>query len=321
MDRVKLGKGMDMKRREFLQVMGSATVSAAISGSARQAGGAEPGRPNILWISCEDTSPDLGCYGDSYAITPNLDRFASEGIRYTYAFTHAGVCAPSRSGIITGVYPTCIGTQQMRCKGVPPPEVRCFTEYLRAAGYYCTNCSKTDYQFDPPLTAWDECDKKAHWRGRAEGQPFFTVINLTVTHESQARSSMEGVRARFDELTPEERHDPAAATMPPYYPDTPAARADWAQYYDTVTLMDKQAGEILAQLEADGLADDTIVWFWGDHGRGLSRAKRWLYDSGTHVPLLIRVPEKYRALAVPDAPENAAPGAVNEELVAFLDFA
>ena len=123
-------------------------------------------RPHILWISLEDISPDLGCYGDEYAVTPNIDRLAREGCRFTRAFTHAGVCAPSRSGIITGMHPTTIGTHFMRCKGAPPAHVKCFTEYLRAAGYYCTNDSKTDYNFDAPLTAWDDNGRGAHWRNR-----------------------------------------------------------------------------------------------------------------------------------------------------------
>src|SRR5205807_4718319 len=140
--------GLLMRRTTFLSFV-LFVVALLPSG---QAVAAE--RPNFLWISIEDTSPDLGCYGDSYAVTPNLDRLASQGCRYTNCFTHAGVCAPSRSGIITGMYPSSMGTQFMRCKGVPPAHVKCFTEYLRAAGYYCTNDNKTDYNFDPPLTAW-----------------------------------------------------------------------------------------------------------------------------------------------------------------------
>lgn len=310
-----------MRRREFLKAVSAATLATAASGDG-VSDAARPGdRPNILWISCEDMSLDLGCYGDAYAIAPHLDRLATQGVRYTRAFTHAGVCAPSRSGLITGMYPSSIGTHHMRCKGVPPPQVRCFTEYLRAAGYYCTNRQKTDYQFDPPSTAWDECGPDAHWRGRDPKQPFFAVINLTVTHESQARSSMEGVWAPLDTLAPNDRHDPDRAELPPYYPDTPEVRKDWAQYHDTVTLMDRQAAGILEELEADGLAANTIVWFWADHGRGLPRAKRWLYDSGIHVPLIIRVPEALRELAAPGRPERLAPGAVNDELVAFVDFA
>jgi uncharacterized sulfatase len=270
--------------------------------------GLAAGRPNILWISVEDMSPDLGCYGDRYAITPNIDRLASQGVRYTRCFTHAGVCAPSRSGIITGMYPTTIGTHHMRCKGVPAAYVKCFTEYLRAAGYYCTNNSKTDYNFDAPLTAWDENGPKAHWRNRPSGSPFFAVINLTTTHESQVRLSDDQFARRTASLAASERHDPAKAKLPPYYPDTPAVRRDWARYYDLITAMDKQVGKILNDLDADGLADKTIVFFWSDHGRGLPRAKRWLYDSGTHIPLIVRWPG------------NLAPGGANDDLVAALDF-
>jgi uncharacterized sulfatase len=267
-------------------------------------------RPNILWVSIEDTSPDLGCYGDAYAVTPNLDRLASQGCRYTNCFTHAGVCAPSRSGIITGMYPSTMGTQFMRCKGVPPAYVKCFTEYLRAAGYYCTNDNKTDYNFDPPLTAWDDTRRGAHWRNRPTKEtPFFAVINLTQTHESQVRLPEAQLEARRKTLAPHELHDPAKAPLPPYYPDTPRVRRDMANLYDNITFTDKLIGGILKDLEDDGLAGNTIVFFWGDHGRGLPRSKRWIYDSGTHVPLIIRWPGKLQ------------PGSVNDELVAFLDFA
>ena len=209
----------------------------------------------------------------------------------------------------------------MRCQGIPPGEVKCFPEYLRAAGYYCTNNVKTDYQFDSPLTAWDECSNKAHWRNRPAGKPFFAVINFTITHESQILNRSAEMMKRLSSLGPGERHDPAKAQLPPYYTDTPTVRQDWAQYYDLITLMDKQVKEVLDQLEQDGLAQNTIVWFWGDHGRGLPRAKRWIYDSGTRVPLIIRVPEKWRKLAMPDNRGAVKPGTVNDDLIAFLDFA
>ena len=267
-------------------------------------------RPNILWISCEDFSPDLGCYGDNYAYTPNLDKLAAQGARFTRCFTHAGVCAPSRSGIITGMYPTTIGTHHMRCKGVPPAYVKCFTEYLRAAGYFCTNDNKTDYQFDPPVTAWDENRAGAHWRHRPDkSQPFFAVINFTTTHESQVRQPEAKYQALRQSLPEVARHDPAKAKLPPYYPDNPVFRGDWSRYYDIASAMDRQVGQVLKQLEDDGLADNTIVFFWGDHGRGLSRGKRWLYDSGIHVPLIVRWPGKIK------------PGSVRDDLVCFLDFA
>ena len=310
-----------MKRRDFLQMVAGGAVAAALPKPSFAASRKEKGeRPNVLWISTEDISPDLGCYGDKYAVTPNLDKLATEGVRYDNVFSHAPVCAPARSGIITAMYPTTIGTHHMRCQGVPPPYVKCFPEYLRAAGYYCTNNVKTDYQFAAPLTAWDENSRRAHWRGRPEGQPFFSVINITTTHESQVRNRSRGMLSRIARLEPHEKHDPAKGVLPPYYPDTPVVRRDWAQYYDIITLMDKQVADILKQLEEDGLAEDTIVWFWGDHGRGLPRGKRWIYDSGLHVPLMIRVPEKFRKLAMPDDPDAVQPGSVSDDLIGFIDF-
>lgn len=282
----------------LFMVFGATTVSAAPNS----------GRPNILWITCEDISPDLGCYGDSYARTPNLDALADQGVRYTSVFSVAGVCAPSRSAIITGMYPSSIGTHHMRCKGVPPAYVRCFTEYLREAGYYCTNNAKTDYNFDAPITAWDECSRQAHWRNRAPGQPFFAVRNLTVTHESQIRCTDERFAQHMARVKPEDRHDPLKAVLPPYYPDTPVVRNDWARYYDLITAMDLQVADLLRELEEGGVADSTIVFFYSDHGRGLPRAKRWLYDSGLHVPMIIRWPDGRQA------------GTTCDDLVSFVDL-
>jgi uncharacterized sulfatase len=289
-----------------LIVVAAVLTAGSLSPTGLEARG--DGRPNILWVTCEDISPDLGCYGDAYARTPNLDRLAREGVRFAHAFSIAGVCAPSRSALITGMYPTTIGTHHMRCKAVPPPYVRCFTEYLRAAGYYCTNNVKTDYNFDAPVTAWDECSRKAHWRNRAPGQPFFAVFNFTVTHESQIRTTDERFAQHTARLKPGQRHDPAQAVLPPYYPDTPVVRRDWARYYDLISAMDLQVADLLRQLEEDGLAGSTIVFFYSDHGRGLPRAKRWIYDSGLHVPLIIRWPDGRDA------------GAVRDDLVSFVDF-
>jgi N-sulfoglucosamine sulfohydrolase len=282
---------------------------------ARNPDSSATAKPNILWISAEDISPDLGCYGDTYARTPTLDRFAREGMRFANAFATAPVCAPSRSAIITAMYPTTIGSMHMRSKAVPPPHVKAFTEYLRAAGYYCTNSAKTDYNFEappdhrPPLTVWDESSTKAHWRNRrSKDQPFFAVFNLGVTHESQIRVSPKQFSTNTAALTDEQRHDPAKATLPPYYPDTPAVRRDWANYYDNITAMDYQVAALLKQLAEDGLAENTAVFFWGDHGRGLPRAKRFVYDSGLRVPLLVRWPGRI------------APGTVNDDLISLLDL-
>ena len=278
--------------------------------------------PNLLWISAEDLGPRLGAYGDAVARTPNLDQLAEEGVRFARAFTAAGVCAPSRAAIITGMYQNAIGAHHMRTRheapglptpyaAVPPPYVKTFTEYLRAAGYYATNNAKEDYQLNAtaehgvPFTAWDASSDEAHWRGRPdEEQPFFAVFNFTTTHESQ-------VFGPDDSTTT----DPAAVEVPPYYPDTPDVRQEIAHHYDNIAALDQQVGDILDQLEEDGLAEETIVVFWGDHGDGLPRAKRWLYDSGLRVPLIVRVPESYR-----DRAGLGAPGSADDQLVSLMDL-
>jgi uncharacterized sulfatase len=272
------------------------------------------GRPNILWITCEDISPNLGCYGDPYAVTPNLDRLAAQAVRYTAAFAPIGVCAPSRSSLITGVFAPALGSQHMRCQATLPADVKCFPQYLRQAGYYCTNNVKTDYNFAHDKATWDESSAKAHWRKRGKDQPFFAVFNFVTSHESQIRLAEAGYRKRTADYTPQERHDPARAPIPPYHPDTPEVRKDWARYADMITFMDKQAGDILRQLDDDGLAGNTIVFFFSDHGAGMPRSKRWLYDSSTRVPLLVRFPDRFAALA------PGAPGTVTDRLVSFVDF-
>ncbi len=271
-------------------------------------------RPNILWISCEDMSPQMGCYGDPLAITPNLDRLSSQGVRFRHAYSIIGVCAPSRSGIITGVHPTSLGSHHMRCNAALPAHIRCFPEYLREAGYYCTNNSKTDYNFPVPKGAWDESGNRAHWKNRPAGKPFFSVFNLTTTHESRILPRGAGHLAQTRRLKPDERRDPARATVPPYYPDTPEVRRDLANVHETITQMDYQAGDLLAELEQAGLGGDTIVFFWSDHGVGLPRAKRWLYDSSTHVPLIVRIPEKHRSAG------QGKPGAASDQLVSLMDL-
>lgn len=272
-------------------------------------------RPNVLWITCEDMGPFLGCYGDRYARTPNLDALARESVRYTNAFAYSGVCAPSRSCLITGVYPTRLGSHPMRSTTRLPEAVKCFPEYLRAAGYYASNNAKTDYNFAVPPAAWDESGNQGHWRRRPPGQPFFAVFNFTSTHQSgvfgdDARRAT--VQAR---LAPGQAHDDSAAPIPPIHPDTPEFRREWAWYYDNVSRMDAQAGEVLRQLEADGLADDTIVFFFSDHGTGMPGIKMWTWDASLRVPLLVRFPPKWRHLA------SAASGATTDRLVSFVDFA
>jgi arylsulfatase A-like enzyme len=264
-------------------------------------------KPNIVWVVCEDISPTLSMYGDNTAKTPVLDQLAKEGMVYTNAYATVGVCAPSRSAIITGMYPTSIGTMHMRTgkdifswgkrdyeidinindvSGKPirqystviPEEVKCFPEYLRANGYYCTNNAKTDYQFAAPITAWDENDEKAHWRNRPKDTPFFSIFNFGTTHESRLWKNADKPQTV----------DPENVKVAPYFQDTEISRTDIARHYSNIELMDKEVGNIIAQLKEDGLYDNTIIFFYSDHGGPLPRQKRAIYDSGLKVPFIVK---------------------------------
>ncbi len=272
-------------------------------------------RPNILWITCEDLSPHLRCFGDVQAHTPHLDRLAAQGVRYMRAYATAPVCTPARSTLITGVYASSQGTQHLRGTQPLSRELRCFTEILREAGYYCSNNVKEDYNFPTPKAAWDDSSDTAHWRGRQPGQPFFSIFNFMTTHQSRTRYGREALTQAQAALPPEQRVQPDTLCLPPYYPDTPEVRVNLAALYTQVTLMDRQAGEVLAQLETDGLADNTIVFFYSDHGDGLPRGKRWLHDTGTHVPFMVRFPPRFKHWS------PGAPGSQTSEGIAFVDFA
>lgn len=217
-------------------------LAAATLGFASRLTAAD--RPNVIWIVAEDFSPNLGCYADPDARTPHLDKFAAEGARFTRAFTHAPVCAPSRSGLITGQYPTTLGSHHMRSKLVTPPKL--WAEELRQAGYFVAWPGKTDFNFDPPK-GW--CDTTADWTKKPDvlpkGRPFFAYINLNVTHESQSRPTPEQYKKNTARLTPDQFHDPAKVSLPPYYPDTPAVRKNVATYHDTASAMDHRAGDVL----------------------------------------------------------------------------
>ncbi|MFS8617974.1 MAG: sulfatase-like hydrolase/transferase [Solitalea sp.] len=263
----------------------------------------EDTRPNILWLVSEDNSPFLGCYGDPFAATPNLDKLASEGILYEHAFSVAPVCAPSRFTLITGTYPSSMGTLHMRSNYPIPGSLRFFPHYLRQAGYYTTNNSKKDYNTVDQPEAWDESGKEATYLNRKPGQPFFAVFNVTTSHESALHQTMDTLQ-----------HDPEKVPIPPYHPPTPEMKHDWAQYYDKITEMDQWIGERLRELEAAGLAENTIVFYYSDHGGVLGRSKRFLYESGLHTPLLIRFPEKYAYIA------PGPPGTRSDRIVSFIDF-
>ena len=281
------------------------SVVASLDRDTVRAADAKP-RPNILWLTTEDIGPQLGCYGDKYADTPNLDRFAQRSVRYRHAWSNAPVCAPARTTIITGLYPPSTGAEHMRSQVRLPAALRLYPQHLRDAGYYCSNNSKEDYNLEQTGKVWDDSSNKAHWKNRAPGQPFFAVFNFTGTHESQ-------IRRKGHTLV----HDPAKARIPAYHPDTPEVRHDWAQYYDNITTMDGLFAKSLAELAAAGLADNTIVFFYGDHGSGMPRSKRWPYNSGLQVPLLVHIPEKFKHLR----PADYANGGTTDRLVSFVDLA
>ena len=298
-----------------------------------------PEKPNILWLVTEDMGAYLPAFGDSTIQTPNLSRLASEGIIYPNLYSVSGVCAPSRSAIITGMYPSGIGSSNMRTnsyteetglkayEAIPPAEVRMFSELLRKQGYYCSNNNKEDYQFKAPVTGWDESSSYAHWRNRAAGQAFFAVINFTETHESglfepygfrhiETRHYHEGDTSYIwkdgrltEEETPVHLAKDTKFKIPPYLPNTEVVRRDMWKEYNNIAETDKQIGAVLKQLEDDGLLENTIIFFYGDHGGPYPRQKRLVYDSGLNTPMIIRFPKKQLA------------GSKDTQLISFVDFA
>lgn len=291
-----------LDRRRFLGSAAAAGISLGGFGCGSQA------RPNVLWVIAEDFSPDLGCYGNQIVHTPNIDRLASEGVRFTNAFMTAPVCSAARSALLVGMYQTSVGGHNHRSHRNDdyrlPEGVHPFTHYLRGAGYHTSNLrnvegvggtGKTDFNYNVE-NVYDGKD----WRERQSGQPFYAQINFSETHRAFKRF-------------PDRPVDPAKVTLPPYYPDHPAVRLDWAVYLDDAQHLDVNVGKVLQRLEDDGLAEDTIVFFFSDHGQAMPRGKQFLYEDGIHIPLIVRMPEKYRV-------EGYAPGTVNEDLISSIDI-
>ena len=313
----------------FLQLMAAGPAAA------------QPERPNIVLIMVEDLSPRIGAYGDEVARTPIIDQLAREGIRYTNVYTTAGVCSPSRAALITGMHQQTIGAQHMRTsffsmiedggfayQAVPPPHVKAFPEYLRASGYVTINNHKMDYQFGEPSSIWDASGTEAGLQDRDPTRPFFLMLSDNTSHESGL--FVDGLVPRAQSTSPESlkasivrraaetaaqlakmnrRTDPADVRVPPYLPDTPLVRREIAQHYDNIARMDDNVGRVMADLEREGLLDNTIVIWTTDHGDGIARGKRTLYDSGLKVPMIVRFPDLRHA------------GQVRDELVSFVDLA
>lgn len=264
-------------------------------------------RPNILWITSEDNSPDyIGCYGDPHGMTPTIDRLAQEGVLYHKAYSNAAVCGPARTALILGMYPPSVGGEHMRSQAPLPAHIKIYPQYLSDAGYYCTNNSKKDYNIDQAMPGWAESSHQAHWQNRPDGKPFFAIFNTTVTHESSLHPKKYD--GKFGIPLEQVR-------VPAYLPDTQTTRERIATYYSRMNDMDQFVADRLQELEDAGLADDTIVFYYGDHGGIMPRSKRFIYDSGTHVPLVIRVPEKWAHLS------PHAVGTRTDEIVGFVDFA
>ncbi len=292
-------------RRDFLKTSAAAAVGAA--GLSACAGGGV-GKPNILWIIAEDFSPDLGCYGEPVVHTPRLDALAAQGVRYDHCCVTAPICSIARSALMTGMYQTSIGAHHHRSHrddGYKLPEgVRPFTALLREAGYHTSNLKdtpvggrgKTDFNFNLDEPPFDGAD----WIERKEGQPFYAQINFQETHRAFSHD-------------PDRPIDPAKVALPSNYPDHPAARLDWAMYLETTQILDGKVGAVLDRLEEQGLAEDTIVIFFGDHGRPMPRCKQFLYDGGVLIPLIVRIPEKYR-------PADWKPGSGSDQLVSHIDI-
>lgn len=264
--------------------------------------------PNILWLVSEDNSPWLGCYGDKFATSPHIDQLAKEGFLYTHAYANAPVCAPSRNTIITGVYASSSGNENMRSYYPKSDVIRLLPEYFKAKGYYCTNNDKQDYNFAKVLNyGWDESSKQAHYKNRKPGQPFFAVFNCGITHESCLHRPDTGQRLN---------HDPNAVKLAPYHPDTKAMRRDYARFYDAIEDMDAWVGEKLKELDEAGLAENTIVIYYGDHGGIIGRSKRFVYETGTRIPFIIRIPKKFK-----DLYPAAQPGSKVDRLISLVDLA
>lgn len=274
-------------------------------------------RPNILWITSEDNSASwLGCYGSKEAVTPRLDALAAGGLRFTHAYSNAAVCAVARSTILNGVHAVAQGTQHMRSRHSIPADIKPCVSYLREQGYYCTNQSKTDYNFKGnDAVLWDACSAQAHYKKRPKDQPFFAVFNLAVSHESSLFPAKIAAHRKSGIIPPSPRLDPSQVALPAYLPDLPEIRSDIAIYHDTITALDSEVGRILDELKTAGLADDTIVFYYSDHGGTIPRGKRYLEDSGVRVPMLVHFPEKWRHLA------PFAPGQAVDEIVSFVDLA
>lgn len=268
-------------------------------------------KPNFVWIISEDNSIHyLEHFFPGGATAPNIESMAASGVTFDHAYSNAPVCSVARSTLITACYAPRIGTQYHRRSAMAPmPEgVRMFPAYLRDAGYYTTNNSKTDYNATPGKGVWDESSKKASWRRRKDGQPFFHKVSYATSHESSLHFNAESMAKQAT------IHDPAEVKLAPYHPDTATFRYTHARYLDNMLKIDDQVGKVLAELKKDGVLEDTFVFYLGDHGGVLPRGKGYAFDSGLHVPLVVRIPANFKHLVKREI------GSREKGFVEFVDF-
>ena len=299
---------IENNRRDFIKKSALGIGTAFLTTNSLFAGKTSIGKPNILWIVSEDNSSSyIGCYGNKQATTPNIDNLAKEGILYENAYANAPVCAPMRHTLITGMYACKTGCHNMRSKNPIPETIKFYPQFLRDAGYYCTNNSKEDYNTINTKNIWNESSGNAHYKNRKKGQPFFAIFNTSLSHEHKIH-----FHEQID-LT-ELKHDPNSLEIAPYHPDTPEIRRCYANYYDYISKMDAKVGELIKELKDNGLAEDTIIFYYSDHGGVLPRSKRFLFESGTKIPMIVKFPKKYQHLAL------SKPGSKNDKLVSIIDL-
>ncbi|MEN8201063.1 MAG: sulfatase [Bacteroidota bacterium] len=268
-------------------------------------------KPNFVWIISEDNSTHYMKLFDPNGIaTPNIEKMAHEGISFTRAFSNAPVCSVARSTLESACYGPRTGAQfHRKSLLVPMPEgLEMFPSYLREAGYYTSNKQKKDYNYIEGEGVWDESSSTAHWRKRAPGQPFFHKESHPVSHESRLHFNAELMESYQPVTDPHEVH------LFPNHPDTELFRFTGAYYRDKILAVDTIVGEVLAQLDEDGLLESTFVFYFGDHGGVLPGSKGYAYETGLHVPLVVRIPEKFRHLA------DIKQGAKTDGFVSFVDF-
>jgi arylsulfatase A-like enzyme len=266
--------------------------------------------PNIIWLTIEDTSPNLGAYGDTFAKTPNIDAFSQKALRFNLAWSTSPVCSPARTALISGMYPTSLGGHNHRSEIGLPQFINLYPKLLRDLGYYVTNNTKQEYNVihaDGDRNIWDESSSEAHYNNRPDlDMPFFAVFNSMESHGSSIRIH-----------TDLPYHNPDDVSVPPFHPDTPTFRRDWAQYYHSITIVDDWFGQKMDQIRDDGLLENTIIFFYSDHGGGMPSYKTFASNKGLQVPLLVYIPEKYLHLA----PANYLAGGSTNQPVEFVDFA